>query len=225
MIATVQIADVGVGKALSLIRGRPKPGEVKGLRDAHIGFGAPFGQRLRNPPQPGRLGCLAFWDDDSAVDRYFDDDPFAAALAGGWRVRLEPLRMHGSWPGVPDDLPKSRTVDAAGPFAVLTLAQLRPSQAVRFFRTSAKAERPIADAPGKIWASVVALPPFLATVSLWESGEAIADYAFGKDGGHNSAIVEQRRKDFHRESAFIRFRPYGSQGGLGGRNPLPASWM
>jgi hypothetical protein len=225
MIATVQVGDVGVGKALSLIRRRPRPGDVKGLRQADVGITATFGPRLRNPPQLGRLGCIAFWDDDAAVDLFFDEHPFAAALAGGWRVRLDPLRLHGSWHGVPDDLPRSRAVDAPGPFAVLTLARLRPSQAVRFFRTSAKAERPVATAPGKIWATVVALPPFMATVSLWESGEALGDYAFRPDGGHNSAILEQRRKDFHRESAFIRFRPYGSEGGLAGRNPLLASWM
>src|SRR5260370_30125714 len=149
MIATVQFADVGVGKALSLIRRRPRPGEVKGLRQADIGITATLGPRLRNPPQPGRLGCVAFWDDDAAVDLYFDEHPFAAALAGGWRVRLDPLRLHGSWHGVPDDLPKSRPGDAPGPFAVLTPAPLRPSQAARFFPTSPKADGPGADAPGQ----------------------------------------------------------------------------
>src|SRR5260370_29640263 len=128
MIATVQFADVGVGKALSLIRRRPRPGEVKGLRQADIGITATLGPRLRNPPQPGRLGCVAFWEDDAAADLYFDEHPFAAALAGGWRGRLDPLRLPGPWHCGPDDLPKNPTGDPPRPFAPLTLARLPPLQ-------------------------------------------------------------------------------------------------
>jgi hypothetical protein len=105
----------------------------------------------------------------------------------------------------------------------LTIARLRPSQAVRFFRNNAKAEKGVLDTPGNIWATVVALPPLLSSWSLWESEESIADYAFRTGGNHANAIIEQRRKDFHRQSAFIRFRPYKSEGSLGGRNPLPSS--
>jgi hypothetical protein len=162
------------------------------------------------------------WDDDDAVEEYFATDSFADALAHGWRVRLEPLRMHGSWPGVPADLPHGRTLDLDGPYVLLTIARLRPSQTVRFFRTNLKAERGVNERA--VWTTSVALPPFISSWSIWDSETAIAGYAFDAGGGHANAIVEQRRKDFHRQSAFIRFRPYNSEGTVSGRNPLSADW-
>jgi hypothetical protein len=38
-------------------------------------------------------------------------------------------------------------------------------------------------------------------------------------------IATDRAKPFHHQSAFIRFRPYGSEGKLDGRNPLAEEWM
>jgi len=223
MIATMQLADVGVAKAAMLYGRRPRAGKVPGLRRADFGLAAPFGPGWVRPPQLGRAGLVAIWEDDAAVDEYFSTHPFARALERGWRVRLEPLRMHGSWPGVPADVRTARTLNLEGPFVTLTIARLRPSQAPRFFKTNASAERGVNDTPGSIWTSAVALPPFISSWSLWETEEAIADYAFRTGGGHANAILEQRRKDFHRQSAFIRFRPYKAEGSLGGRrNPLPA---
>ena len=221
MIATMQLADVGPVKALSLFRQRPRAGRVPGLRKANFGIAAPFGSGLVRPPQFGRVGLVAMWDDDAAVDDYFSTHPFARGLEHGWRVRLEPLRMHGSWPGVPSDLPKARTLHEDGPFVTLTIANLRPSQTLRFFRVNASAEKGVLDTRGNIWATAVALPPFLSSWSLWESEDSIAEYAFRPGGNHANAILEQRRKDFHKESAFIRFRPYKSEGSVAGRNPLP----
>ena len=37
---------------------------------------------------------------------------------------------------------------------------------------------------------------------------------------HASAIGEGRTKPFHKQEAFIRFRPYASTGSLGGSNAL-----
>ena len=223
MIATMQLADVGVAKAVALYGRRPRVGTMSGLRQANFGLAAPFGPGLVRPPQIGRAGLVAMWDDDAAVDEYFSNHPFAHALEHGWRVRLEPLRMHGSWPGVPTDLPRSRTLHIDGPFVTLTIARLRLSQAPRFFKTNAAAERGVNDIPGSIWTTAVVLPPFISSWSLWESEDSIAEYAFRGGTGHANAILEQRRKDFHHQSAFIRFRPYKSEGSLDGRrNPLPA---
>lgn len=225
MIATIHIADVGVRRALTVLARPPRDGSIPGLRHADVGICAPFGTGAARPPQFGRVALFGFWDGDDAIDEFLASHRLAAMLSGGWRVRLEPLRGFGSWPGVPYDLRRGRSVAEPGPFAVLTLAQLRPSQAIRFFRTNAKAEEGVLDAPGNIWATAVARPPFLATCSLWESEEAISAYAFRSGSNHAAAITEQARQAFHKESAFVRFRPYRSEGGLEGRNPVPSSWM
>jgi hypothetical protein len=174
----------------------------------------------------GRAALVAFWDDDTALDRFLAGHPAAAALAGGWQARLEPRRAFGDWPGLPADLPRGRADGTTEPALVLTLGRLRMTQVVRFLRASAKAEAEIADAPGMIWATGFARPPFVATCSLWQTTAALSAYAYGAaERGHPAAIANHRKKPFHHQSAFIRFRPYASDGHLDGKNPLPQSWM
>ena len=141
-------------------------------------------------------------------------------------------RPPGAGPSVGDlartaDRPADpRVIDQDGPAAVLTLGRLRPSQALRFFRTSAKAEAAVLGADGLTWATGFGRPPIFSTFSLWETPQALSAYAYGQsDRAHPEAIAADRAEPFHRESAFIRFRPYDSTGSLEGSNPLPESWM
>lgn len=226
MIASVHVADVGRRSALRVLRKAPKPAAVPGLRQANVALTAPLKGSLRKSPQLGRAALIAFWDDDAALDRFLADDPLAQTMSGGWRVRLVPLRVHGTWPGVPDDLPHGRTVAHEGPAAVVTLGRVKLGRVVPFLRTSAKAEGAVLDARGLIWATGLAKPPFVSTCSLWQSSDALSAYAYGDDmPAHPNAIAADRKKGFHHQSAFIRFRPYGSEGKLDGRNPLAESWM
>lgn len=226
MIASVHIANVGARSALSLVRKAPKPAEMPGLRHADIALTAPLSASLLGKPDPGRIGLAAFWDDEDALDRFLASHPLAGKLASGWHVRLAALRAFGTWPGLPSDTPTTRAVDHEGPVAALTLGRLRLSQTVRFLRTSAKAEARVIGAPGLIWATGMARPPFVSTFSLWESTRASSTYAFGNaEPAHPEAIAESERKAFHHQQAFIRFRPYGSVGHLDGRNPLAEAWM
>src|SRR3954447_6350245 len=98
MIASVHLADVGIKKAVGAQPKVPKPAKVPGLRSARLGFAAPLRPQLLPKPNFSRLALIAFWDDDLAIDRFVADNPVAALFAGGWTVRLAPLRHHGSWP-------------------------------------------------------------------------------------------------------------------------------
>lgn len=222
MIASVHLADVSVGTLVSLLRRAPDPERVAGLRSANVGLAAPLRTGLV-PKLSRRVGLVAFWDDDDALDAFESSHPTALALAAGFRMRLAPLRAFGSWPGLDADVPKSRRVDYDGPAAVLTLARTRMSQIVRFLNTSGKAEAATANAPGLLWATALARPPFFATCSLWDNAESIARYAFDDaQGAHPLAIAAGRAKPFHHEEAFVRFRPVASSGSLDGGNPLAA---
>src|SRR5688500_8773115 len=168
-VVSVHIADVGVGTALRVLARRPRPGSIDGLRQAEVGTAAPLSGSRRQPPQLGRVALIGFWDDDDAVEAFVRDHPLAERLRGGWHARLEPLRRHGSWPGLPDELTTSRHTDYDGPAVVLTLGRLRLRRAVAFLRASAGAEAAAVVAPGARWATALARPPFVATCSLWES--------------------------------------------------------
>jgi hypothetical protein len=166
----------------------------------------------------GRLGTFTFWEDDAALDRRLASHPHT----GGWSARLEPLRRFGTWPGLPEEVPRTRKVDHDGPALVLTLGRARLPRVFSFLQTSKAAEKAVLDASGVRWASGFAKPPFFATCSIWESDDALMTYAYGDDPGHPGAIDADRAKPFHHESAFVRFRPYDVRGSLEGRNPLPA---
>jgi hypothetical protein len=224
MLASVQIADVGPRGALPLLLRGPSAVNAPGLRNAEIGLAAPLGPSLLPKPDLGRVVLVTMWNDERALDDFVADAPIARAFAGGWSARLEPLRAWGGWPGVPDDLPTTRTVESTGPVAALTLGRLRVRRALPFMRASAKAEARVVGAPGCIWVTGVARPPFVCTFSLWESADAARAYAF-TPGAHNDAIAQGRAEPFHKREAFVRFRPYAVTGRLDGRNPLSEAML
>jgi heme-degrading monooxygenase HmoA len=225
MLATVDIADLGLRSTVRSLRQVPAPATVPGLRWLETAAAVPLASKT--PPGFRRALMLAFWDDDAAAAAFMRDHPLGRHFAGsGFHALVRPLRAHGAWPGLPDDVPRARVTSHDGPVLVTTLAKLRMSQAIRFMRASRPAERSALDAPGFIWGTAATRPsgiqpPFMATVSLWESAEAAAAYAYADaNAGHPRAVTEQRRKDFHHESAFIRHAPLATTGSVRG---MPAS--
>ena len=220
VVASVHIADVGVARALRMLRG---PRRVAGLASAEVAVSAPLrGDGVSMPiPMPGRVALVAFWDDAVALDAFLADHPYGRRLGDGWWSRLDPLRAYGSWPGLPPDIERSRAVASDGPTVVVTLGRLRLPRTRQFLRASRPAEAAALASTGFLWGTALARPPFVSTVSLWESADAAVTYAYGADPeAHTGAIAADRTKGFHHQSAFVRFRPTEVVGGLDGRNPL-----
>ena len=221
MIATVDIADLGLRRTLRSLRHRPTPATVPGLRWLDTAATVPLASK--RPMGFRRAVMIAFWDDEAAAAAFMRDDPLGQRFAGsGFHAVLRPLRAFGAWPGLPDEVPRARVTSHDGPVLVTTLAMLRISQTVRFMRASRPAERSALAAAGFVWGTAATRPagihpPFMATVSLWSSAEAAAAYAFGDpEGGHPRAVTKQRGKDFHHESAFIRHVPLSITGSVRG---------
>jgi hypothetical protein len=218
VIATVDIVDLGAAGTLrSLIRRTPTTVEAPGLRWANVAALAPLA--ATRPPNLRRAALLAFWDDDSRAKHFADTHPVGRrfASADGLHVGMRPIRAFGSWPGLDPETDGNRDAPHEGPVVVLTLGQLRVSQGIRFLRTSRPAERAALESPGMRWGTAAARPPFVATISIWDDGNAAASYAYGRSGpAHNDAIAEQQRKDFHRRSAFVRFAPVRVDGAIDG---------
>jgi hypothetical protein len=220
MIATVDVADIGRWSLMQAIRRRPAPGDVPGLRWLDIAPAAALASK--KPPGFRRAVLLAMWDDEASAHAFADTHPLAQRFAGnGFHAVLRPLRAFGSWPGLPAEVSRNRVTRHDAPVIVTTLGRLRLTQTFRFLRASRPAERAAINAEGFLWGTAAARPPFVATVSAWSSDEAAAAYAYAdSNAGHPRAIAQQRRKDFHRESAFVRYAVISSNGRLPGAPPI-----
>ncbi len=225
MIVSVHLADVGWRTAPRVLRRKPRRGEVAGLLYAETTARAPLGASLLPTPQPGKVGLIAAWEDDAALDEFSASHPLAETLAGGWQVRLEPLHVYGAWPGLPGLPTEEIPVGDDEPVAVLTIGQLRLRRVRPFLRASARAEGEAVADPEILASTGLARPPrMVATFSIWRNVEGMREYARGRrDGAHPAATAAHRAKSFHHESAFIRFRPYAAKGTWDGRNPLAAT--
>jgi hypothetical protein len=216
MVTSVHLATVPRAESLRLLRRPPRAEEVPGLRYAETVAAAPLSPHLLPAPKPGRVGLIAAWDDDAALDGFLAGHPSAAALAGGYSVRLRPARIVGAWPQLGDlnlGRPGEEQPVADGPVAVLTLGRLRLRRAVAFLRASAKAEGDALASPALTLATGLARPPRLvATFSVWRALAPMRDYVEHAGGGHRSATTRHAARPFHHQSAFIRFEPYDQTG-------------
>lgn len=68
MIASVHVADVGARRALRILARPPRPSSTPGLR-ADVGLTAPLSASVLPSPDVGRVGLVAFWDEEDALDR------------------------------------------------------------------------------------------------------------------------------------------------------------
>lgn len=225
MIASVHLADVGLLRSQRMLLRPLDAADIQGMAYAETVFAADLGKRLP-APHPGQVGLIAAWESDAALDRFLTGQhSFAERLAGGWHVRLEPLHRFGSWAGL-DELPMSDSPAADDePVAALTLGRLRLGRTRDFLKAARPTERDAVANPAV--AAVTGFgrftpPRLVSTFTVWRSLAAMREYAFGKEGSHQAAVKVDRAHPFHRESAFIRFRPYASQGTWDGRDPLAA---
>jgi hypothetical protein len=222
VIASLHLADVGKRAALGLSPRKLGLAAVPGLRYADVTTAAPLGPHLLPRPNLGRVGLIAAWDDDRALDDFLAHHPLARRLAHGWRVRLQPTHIFGAWQPLSGLLPDEDPMDEDEPAAVLTIGRLRLTQTARFLRASAAAERLAVGDPALLASTGLARPPALvATFSLWQSVAAMRAYARGShDPAHLAAVQAHAARPFHHESAFLRFRPYRAEGSWDGCEPL-----
>lgn len=211
----MHIADVGAVRAPGALRRTPRVGDTPGLVYADVLLAARLGAELLPKPRPGRVALFAVWQDDAALDRFVAEGPLSAVLAGGRGLRLAPLRASGTWNGLPRLVASEREASDDEPVAVLTYGRLKPYRVAAFLRASARAEADLVADPGLAFGTGLARPPRLvSTFSLWRSTRAMRDFAYRRDG-HAAALDAVARRDFHSESTFLRFRPYGASGDWG----------
>jgi hypothetical protein len=224
VIASVHLAATGTRRGLRVFfRGAPDPAAVAGLTYAETVLTAPLSSAVLPRPTAAEVGLIASWEDDEHLDRFLADQRLAGPFAGGWHVRMRPVRVFGAWPAMPGLPEKPIPVDDDEPVAVLTLGRPRITRLHAFLPASARAEAALEGTPGLLASTGLAHPPRLvSTFSLWESAAAMRAYAHDGAGAHMAAVRGDRAAPFHHESAFVRWRPYRSAGSWNGRDPLAA---
>jgi hypothetical protein len=220
MIVSVQIAKVGPRAGFGVLARPPRASHVPGLHHAETVFAAPISRRIVPVPHFGTVGLIAAWEDEASFERFLDSHPLANRLAGGWQVRLEPLRISGEWTEVPDLLEGQRPVVDDEPVVILTIGRTKPWRLVPFLRAAVAAERDALDAPGLLASTGFGRPPLVSTFSVWRSAAEMRDYSYRAAGAHRAAIAADKAHPFHFSSAFIRFRPLASSGSWGVGDPL-----
>src|SRR4051794_2738012 len=113
MIATVDIADLGLRHTIRAVRHRPTPEQTPGLQWLDVAFAVPLASN--RPPSTRRAVMLATWQDADAAAEFAASNPAAEPFADGFHATLRPLRAFGAWPGLGDDVPRSRTTVHDGP--------------------------------------------------------------------------------------------------------------
>ncbi len=106
------------------------------------------------------------------------------------------------------------------PVVAVTIARMRFTEVPRFLKWGKPVEHFVKDHPGQVFSMAAQRPPnTISTFSIWRSIAAMTSMVQG--GVHRDAMAEQRRRDFHYESTFMRFRPLSEHGAWEGRQLLP----
>ena len=106
---------------------------------------------------------IAAWGEDAAIDGFLAADPVGRELAAGWHVRMEPIRVTGSWAAMTGLPARPLPVHDEEPVAVLTLGRLRLGRALSFLRSAGRAEAEVLASPALLASTGLARPPHLVS--------------------------------------------------------------
>ena len=104
---------------------------------------------------------------------------------------------------------------------------MKLTEVPRFLRWGRPVERLIANHPATLFSTGAERPPnTISTFSIWRTVREMTEMVHGRGEVpnahvHHAAMVEQKRRDFHHESTFMRFRPLSEHGLWQGRRLLP----
>jgi hypothetical protein len=156
---------------------------------------------------PNRWGCLVVIPENQLT--VLDDSPTIRAWrkksVSEFRVLLDPIAATGMWSKQKPFEP-SAPANFDGQVVAITRARIKASQTLRFFKSVPPVTASLHSSPGLISTIGIGEAPIglQGTFSLWESMQAIKDFAY-KGAAHQKAIAQTTEFDWYAEELFARF--------------------
>ena len=151
-----------------------------------------------------RWGLIAQVHDIDAFDQSFVVKQWRKNSVSEFRAILEPISSHGQWAKQEPFVATAK--DWTGPVAAITRARIKWHQNFRFWSSVPPVTMSLKSAPGLISAIGIGEAPIglQGTFSLWESGDAIKNFAY-KGAAHQKAIADTSTYKWYSEELFARF--------------------
>jgi hypothetical protein len=129
-------------------------------------------------------------------------------------VVLDPIAATGLW-SKQTPFEASAPTNFDGQVVAITRARIKASQTMRFFKSVPPVTASLHSSPGLISTIGIGEAPIglQGTFSLWESMQAIKDFAY-KGAAHQKAIAQTAEFDWYAEELFARFAVREIRGAL-----------
>ena len=156
---------------------------------------------------PTRWGCLVVIPDSqlAQLDSSTTIRAWRKKSISEFRVVLDPIASTGMWSKQKPFEPSAPT-NFQGQVVAITRARIKASQTMRFFKSVPPVTASLHSSPGLISTIGIGEAPIglQGTFSLWESMQAIKDFAY-KGAAHQKAIAQTSEFDWYAEELFARF--------------------
>lgn len=227
-VFTYHIVRTSFFSALNTILLPPKSGKVSGLVHAECMYAMTLGAPVFSPSRilPRQLVMFAQWENEAAIDSFFQEHHIGKILAKGWHTRLLFIRQWGKLTEfeIPKEVPEYNDPDA--PVVAVTIARMRFPEIPRFIRWGRPVEQLVRDHPDTTLAlASIRFPRTVSTFSVWKSQKQMTDMVQGHSAvphpkRHLDAMKERDRKDFHFEFTTLRFIPISESGEWNGQSNI-----
>jgi len=163
-----------------------------------------------------RWGLLVVVDKDSEIANSKMIKRWNKKSQSQFSAQLSPISVNGAWSKKSpfDQIPKV-TNDWSGKVVAITRARIKWRKNVIFWSSVPPVTTSLHSSPGLISAIGIGEAPIglQGTFSIWESGEAVKNFAYS-GAAHKEAIKATHRHAWYAEEMFARFALIKSNGSL-----------
>lgn len=181
-------------------------------------------------PDFSTYALLGVWHDIQDTLNFFSNDPYYHQLKEHstyqWTLQLKAIKVKGKWAGKQPFHLHAHT-SSEGLIAVLTRATIHGRKLFSFWKHVPKVSRHLYQSQaGVLFSKGIGEAPFWqqATFSLWQSRQAMTDYAY-RSGKHQEIMIKARELQWYKEELFAEFIPVAMSGSWPGLPDLPLPAM